>query len=57
MVKCLNRDVRRLTDHHLILLATCEVLGAAAARLPGVATLGPIGFFGVVDLFVGVIAV
>ena len=41
----------------LILLATCEVIGAAVARLPGVAALGPVGFFGGVDLFVGAIAV
>jgi len=41
----------------LILLATCEVTGAAVARLPGVAALGPVGFFGGVDLFVGAIAI
>jgi len=41
----------------LILLATCEVISAAVARLPGVAAVGPIGFFGGVDLFVGAMAI
>ncbi|MDQ6620461.1 MAG: hypothetical protein M3Z31_12340 [Pseudomonadota bacterium] len=35
-----------------ILLATIEIITAAIARWPGVATLGPPAFFGITDLFV-----
>ena len=46
--------LRRRTDYHkrLVLLATCELVLAAVARLPGVAAGGPAAFFGVTDLFV-----
>lgn len=39
-----------------MLLATINLLPAAIARWPGMAPLGPIGFFGVADLFVLAIA-
>jgi hypothetical protein len=35
-----------------MLLATLEIVTAAVARLPFVENWGPIGFFGVIDLFV-----
>jgi hypothetical protein len=35
----------------LMVIATLELVTAAVSRLPGVSTLGPIGFFGVTDLF------
>jgi len=46
--------MRRRTDYHkrLVLLATCELVLAAVARLPGVAEGGPAAFFGITDLFV-----
>jgi hypothetical protein len=45
--------LRRRTDFHkrLILIATFELVTAAVARWPGMAALGPIGFFGFTDLF------
>jgi hypothetical protein len=44
---------RDLSAHkRLMLLATLEVVTAAVARLPIVDTWGPLGFFGVTDLFV-----
>jgi hypothetical protein len=50
---------RRRTDIHkrLVLIATIELVAAAVARLPGVAPLGPFGFFGGADLFVLAIVV
>jgi hypothetical protein len=46
--------LRRQAAAHkrLMLLATLEIVTAAVARLPVVETWGPIGFFGVIDLFV-----
>ena len=46
--------LRRRTDYHkrLVLLATLELVIAAVARLPGVATGGPPAFFAITDLFV-----
>lgn len=35
-----------------ILLATLNLLPAAIARWPGMAPLGPVGFFGITDLFI-----
>ncbi len=35
----------------LMLLATLNLVGAAVARWPGVLSLGPLGFFGIADLF------
>ena len=35
-----------------MLLATISILGAAVARLPGLAALGPPAFFGLTDLFI-----
>jgi hypothetical protein len=45
--------LRRRTDFHkrLVLIATCELVTAAIARLPVIVTLGPPAFFGVTDLF------
>jgi hypothetical protein len=44
---------RRVAVHkRLMLLATLEIVTAAVARLPFVENWGPIGFFGVIDLFV-----
>ena len=50
---------RRRSDFHkrLIMLATVEIITAAIARLPGMNTLGPLGFFGAADLFVVAIAI
>ncbi len=36
----------------LVILATLEMVTAAVARLPVVETWGPLGFFGVIDVFV-----
>jgi hypothetical protein len=46
--------LRRQTAAHkrLMLLATLEIVTAAVARLPFVEDWGPVGFFGVIDLFV-----
>jgi uncharacterized membrane protein YozB (DUF420 family) len=44
---------RQVAVHkRLMLLATLEIVTAAVARLPFVENWGPIGFFGVIDLFV-----
>jgi len=45
--------LRGRTDFHkrLVLIATLELVTAAVARWPGVAPLGPPGFFGLTDLF------
>lgn len=40
------------THKRLMLLASFEIVTAAVARLPVVETWGPLGFFGVIDLFV-----
>jgi hypothetical protein len=40
------------THKRLMLLATLELVTAAVSRLPVVEDWGPIGFFGVTDLFV-----
>ncbi len=40
------------THKRLVILATLEIVTAAVARLPVVETWGPLGFFGVIDLFV-----
>ena len=40
-----------------MLLATISILGAAVARLPGLAALGPPAFFGLTDLFIVAIGV
>ncbi len=56
---------RKRTDIHkrLVLIATLELVTAAVGRLPGIfiplgpIALGPVGLFGVVDLFVVAIAV
>lgn len=50
---------RRRSDFHkrLILIATMELLTAAVARWPGVASLGAVGFFGLTDLLIVVIAI
>lgn len=50
---------RRHTDVHkrLVVIATLELVTAAAARWPVIATLGPVAFFGVTDLFVAALAV
>ena len=49
---------RRRTDVHkrLVILATLELVTAAIARWPVVATLGPVAFFGFTDLLVVAIA-
>lgn len=39
------------THKRLMLLATINLVGAAVARWPGVLALGPLGFFGIADLF------
>lgn len=44
---------RRAAAHkRLIVLATLEIVTAAVSRLPLVEDWGPVGFFGVIDLFV-----
>jgi len=45
--------LRRRSDYHkrLVLIATCELVIAAVARWPRVASLGPPGFFAITDLF------
>lgn len=50
---------RRRPDVHkrLMLLATAELIVAGVARLPVIATSGPLAFFGVSDLFVVAMAV
>ena len=40
-----------------MLLATITLITAAIARWPGVAPLGPLGFFGITDLFVIALAI
>jgi hypothetical protein len=49
---------RRRTDAHkrLVIIATLEIVTAAVARWPVVATLGPVAFFGFTDLFVVALA-
>jgi hypothetical protein len=51
--------LRRRSVFHkrLMLLATLELVTAAVSRLPFVENWGPVGFFGVTDLFIVVIAV
>jgi energy-converting hydrogenase Eha subunit A len=51
--------LRGRTDYHkrLVLIATAELVLAAVARWPGVAALGPPGFFTITDLFVVAIAI
>jgi hypothetical protein len=46
--------LRRRVDYHkrLVLIATLELVMAAVARWPGVASFGPPGFFALTDLFV-----
>jgi hypothetical protein len=50
---------RRRPDFHkrLMLIATMELITAAIARWPGVLPLGPLGFFGLTDLLIVVIAI
>jgi hypothetical protein len=49
---------RRSAAHkRLMLLATLELVTAAVSRLPLVESWGPVGFFGVTDLFVAAIVV
>ncbi len=50
---------RRRPDIHkrLILIATMELITAAIARLPGVVSLGPLGFFGLTDVLIAIIAI
>lgn len=50
---------RQRSDFHkrLVLIATLELVIAAVARWPGVLPLGPIGFFGLTNLFLVAIAV
>lgn len=50
---------RRRSDFHkrLILIATMELITAAIARWPGVASLGAVGFFGLTDLLIVAIAI
>lgn len=45
------------THKRAMLLATISILGAAVARLPGLAALGPPAFFGLTDLFIVAIGV
>jgi len=49
---------RGRSDFHkrLVLIATLELVIAAVARWPGVLPLGPIGFYGLTDLFLVAIA-
>lgn len=49
---------RRRSDFHkrLVLIATLELVIAAVARWPGVLPLGPIGFYGLTNLFLVAIA-
>ena len=49
---------RRRTDVHkrLVIIATLELVTAAVARWPVIATLGPVAFFGITDLFVVALA-
>jgi len=51
--------LRGRTDYHkrLVLIATSELVLAAVARWPGVAELGPPGFFSLTDLFVVAIVI
>jgi hypothetical protein len=46
--------LRRRSQAHkrLMLIATCELVAAGVARLPTVDTWGPVGFFGVSDVFI-----
>lgn len=50
---------RQRPDIHkrLMLIATMELITAAIARLPGVVSLGPLGFFGLTDVLIVVIAI
>jgi hypothetical protein len=49
---------RHRTDVHkrLVIIATLELVTAAVARWPVIATLGPVAFFGVTDLFLAALA-
>ena len=51
--------LRRRPDYHkrLMTIATAELLSAGVARIPAIVPLGPLGFFGVPDLFVVAMAV
>jgi hypothetical protein len=53
----LHQRRRSAAHKRLMLLATLELVTAAVSRLPLVEDWGPIGFFGVTDLFVVAIAV
>jgi hypothetical protein len=51
--------LRRRTDMHkrLMLIGTADLVTAAVARIPAIGAYGPLGFFGVADLFIVAIAV
>lgn len=49
---------RDLQSHkRWMLLATITMVPAAVARMPGVISLGPVGFFGLADLFIVALAI
>ena len=50
---------RRRPDTHkrLMLIATLELVPAGVARVPGVLALGPLGFYGLTDLFLVAMAI